>query len=182
MEMLDKSAPFVGRVVCLLLSPWQLQIKQGIDPTVHLKPETPHTSVSHTVMQADMFLHEQQHKHLNISEKICFSVCPLRRCTPSLSHLKQTSQWNISKSTACLHPTHNEDKLCMYAAWGDTKHYSKSIQPLGLCTGRWVTGSSSPPSLIKGRAEARSILATQKLVSAFCASWINRGSHGLAAQ
>lgn len=147
METLDKSAPFVGRVVCLLLSPWQLQIKQRIDPTVHPKPETSHTSVSHAAVQADMFLHEQQHKHLNISEKTRLSVCPLQRRTPNL---KQAPQWNISKSTTCLYPTHNEDKLCMYAAWGDTKHYSKSIQPVGLCTGRWVTGSSSPPSLIKG--------------------------------
>lgn len=54
----------------------------------------------------------------------------------------------------------------MCAARGDTKHYSKSIQPLGLCAVRWLTGSSGPPSLIKGRAEALSFPRLSK--ACFC--------------
>ncbi len=104
-------------------------------------------------------------------------------CNVDLLNYKQHPLWNISKNTqTCLCLTHNEAKLCMYAARGDTKHYSKSIQPVGLCRGRWLTGGSSPPSLIKGSDEALSILTSQKLVSAFCASWINRGSQRLAAE
>lgn len=73
--------------------------------------------------------------------------------------------------------------VLFFAVQGDTKHYSKSIQPLGLCVGRRVTASSSPPSLIKGLGlNRRAFPATPERVSAFLPSRINRGSPSLAAR
>lgn len=110
-------------------------------------------------------------------------ISSLSCSNPDLFLWKQTCFGNISKKTqTCFFPRHNEDKLCMYAARGDTKHYSKSIQPVGLCSLRGEREAAALPlwsktvGLIRSCSEAEtlSILTFQKLVSAFCASWINR--------
>lgn len=138
-------------------------------------------NVNHLIANNERQYKDSKQRQSGVACGEHFSIGPLHCSNPDLFHQKQNPLWNMSKRTQTyLYPTHNKDKLCMYAASGDTKHYSKSIQPLGLCMGR--REAPALPLWSKDRAEALSILASQKLVPAFCASWISRGSQGLATQ